>query len=1031
MIQRLPFFVIRRPLFPVDALHSLYESLATDSATLPKALKNWFNTPLHRQALETASPRLYDRVQRWLSGESLSDEAKIVTTLHKYLIRMTTRSTPYGLFAGYALGTVGQTTKLRVGAADTITPHTRLDIECLQSIKDWLLALPDIRRQMRLCTNTTLYRAGNYYRFIEQQREATGHTYFISAVGSDDLLTELFAYVQPGVTACEIAGFLHSNYQVTDEDARQYVNELIDSQLLVFELEPSLTGDTYLNAMQHRLTTLTDSPDVVRGRRVLAEANRLLAVRPFASTTLIDYLDGQGVQTSGSDLIQIDTVLSADHCQLSEQWLNKLLRQLNALLVLNQPFRSDDLDDFRHRFYTRYEDEEVPLALALDHEMGVGYGNTSSLGVGSAPMIDSLSLPGSPVQPTTSLTTWQSFVLNRYAEALHHGQAEIVLTDEDLQKVGSQTDRQSTLPTSGYAFGTILSSSAQAIDDDDYLFVLTSCKGPSAVNLMSRFSGSDSALAGQIKACARQEEESHPDVILAEIVHFPDSRAGNILTRPALHQYEIPYLGRSCLDPEYQIPLSDLYLSVRNERLILRSKRLNKRIVPRLSNAHNFQGGLPVYQFLCNLQFQDAYLDLRWNWGLLAQQSYLPRVRYRHVVLSRATWQVSAHQVALNNLTRFRERLTELGLPDEFLIGNGDNELRINKTIDVSIQLLAQELNRAGTLRLVECLATSDRCPVRDSTGQLFAHELVLPFHNPSARPYTPIDSATSEMPQRRFSVGSEWLYLKIYAGEKVSDALLVDSLYLAIQELIEQQIVQKFFFIRYKDQDPHLRLRFQGNPHIEFYHYVIRRIERTLQPYVQSGLVHKIQTDTYQRELERYGMENITECEHFFHHDSLSTLQFMSQTGAGFDENLRFAFAAHKVDRLLNGLGIMIDGRHDLLHGLKERFFTEFNGNVNLRQQLNERYRTYKPLLEQALSRPFSLANGLENWDDQQQPLLAALGRTDQQSLPFRTMAGSLIHMVINRLFPSKQRAYELILYHCLTKYYDSQRARQRTTAP
>lgn len=42
-------------------------------------------------------------------------------------------------------------------------------------------------------------------------------------------------------------------------------------------------------------------------------------------------------------------------------------------------------------------------------------------------------------------------------------------------------------------------------------------------------------------------------------------------------------------------------------------------------------------------------------------------------------------------------------------------------------------------------------------------------------------------------------------------------------------------------------------------------------------------------------------------------------------------------------------------------------------------------------------------------------------------SMLSSLIHMVVNRLFPSKQRAYELVLYYCLAKHYDSVWARQK----
>jgi thiopeptide-type bacteriocin biosynthesis protein len=1027
MVQRFKFFVLRRPLFSLHALQSIYESVQHQHITLPNAIRQWFTNPVQQQALATASPRLFERVERWLSGETLSDEVKIINTLHKYLIRMTTRSTPYGLFAGCALGSLAKQTALIAESSAHVASHARLDIEYLQAIKEWLLLQPAIRAQLNLHVNTTLYQAGNYFRFIEQQRETTGRTYFISAVSCDELLSDLFAFTKAGVTQTQLVSFLNSQYQVSQDDAIGYVNELIDSQLLVFELEPTLTGDAYLTAIEKKLASLTSCDAIAKALSVLTGLNQLLTQRPLPLNIIPHYLAEQGIILPDADFIQIDATFPADTYQLSEQWFNHIQRQLKSLLVLSQPHHSSALDEFKHRFYLRYEDEEVPLAFALDHEMGVGYGNTSTLGVGSAPMLDSLNLSGGLKHQAATLTNWQLFVLNRYTEALRYRQAEIVLTDEDLLKVGNAQDTMRTLPTSFYAFGTLLAPSAESIDKEEYLFALTACKGPSAVNLLSRFGEAHSALAEQLKQCAQLEENSHPDVILAEIVHFPEARAGNICYRPSLYQYEIPYLGQASVAPDYQIPLSDLYLSVRNDRLVLRSKRLNKHVIPRLSNAHNFMGGLPVYQFLCTLQYQDAHLDLRWNWGLLSTQTYLPRVRYRNIILSRATWQLTNDQFKTDSAVVLRNQLYEMGIPSQFVIVQGDNELRIDIDTDVSLELLMQELRRLGTVKVVECMNNPAQCPIHDGLGQAYVHELVLPFHNPSAPAYTSIDSATIEIPQRRFSVGSEWLYLKIYAGEKASDALLVEQLYPAIQELIRQQTIQQFFFVRYKDQDPHLRLRFRGNPYIEFYHYVIRRIEQVLQPHIQSGLVHKIQTDTYQRELERYGMDKMPLCEQFFHHDSLSTLQFMRQTGEAFDENLRFAFAAHKVDKLLTGLALTIQERCLLLDTMKERFFAEFGGSPALRQQLNDHYRTYRSLLEQALSRPFPLADGFENWVIEQQPPLLQLTQTLQRDAAFVSLSGSLMHMIINRMFPSKQRAYELVLYYCLAKLYDSQRARQR----
>src|SRR5256884_9919165 len=79
------------------------------------------------------------------------------------------------------------------------------------------------------------------------------------------------------------------------------------------------------------------------------------------------------------------------------------------------------------------------------------------------------------------------------------------------------------------------------------------------------------------------EEAVHPERAFAEVVHLPEGRVGNILSRPVLRGYEIPYLGRSGAPAARQLPLSDLLVSVQGERIVLRSRRLGRDVIPRVS----------------------------------------------------------------------------------------------------------------------------------------------------------------------------------------------------------------------------------------------------------------------------------------------------------------------------------------------------------------------------------------------------------------------------------------------------------------
>ncbi len=62
---------------------------------------------------------------------------------------------------------------------------------------------------------------------------------------------------------------------------------------------------------------------------------------------------------------------------------------------------------------------------------------------------------------------------------------------------------------------------------------------------------------------------------------------------------------------------------------------------------------------------------------------------------------------------------------------------------------------------------------------------------------------------KRDFCIGSEWLFYKIYTGVTTADHILLEKLYPIILELNEKKLILKWFFIRYKDTDDHLRIRF------------------------------------------------------------------------------------------------------------------------------------------------------------------------------------------------------------------------------
>lgn len=971
---------------------------------------------LLREAILIASPSLFDRLERWLNGEEITEKHQLLNTLYKYLTRTATRCTPFGLFSSCAVGAIQAGTNVFLSPSEDQIIKVSIDIELLTAISNWLKTYSATRKQLKLYPNTSLYQTGNdNYRYIEFVRNNAQNQYFISALEYSEALSLTLDRSKSGATIPELVLALaaHGN---ECEESLEFIDLLIDNQILEFDIGPRIAGRDSLSELISQVVLLDNTDDIVaklRGMQQLFQKETSLVAMQGA---LQSELASIGINPEKPSILKVDSYFSPVQNELSEAVITEIGELIGKVMVLNQSRLPEDLQEFKRRFLKRFNEREVSLALALDDDIGVGYGESSALGLAYSPMIDDLDLPVQEKQRSMQDSWWQQFIIEKYASALRNGRKEVILTDTDLEAIGKQKSSTPRNAGSFFVFGNIIAESAQDVDNGQFLFNLLACQGPSAVNMMCRFADGIPGLEEKLLACTQAEEQKHPEVGFAEIIHYPDSKAGNILTRPNLYAYQIPYMGQASVREQFQILVSDLMVSVRNGEIVLRSKRLNKRIIPRLSSMHNYRKGLPVYRFLCDLQDQDANLNVVWDWGILQTQLHLPRISYQKLIISREMWVLQSKDLKDKDITNFISAIRELGLPEYFTVASGDNELFIDINIPESVSLLLEICRKSETVRIMEFLGTSENCWVTNGHDR-FVSEFVFPFSNSDVSPIPGFSVPDYELPKQHFPVGSEWMFLKIYVGEKSNESSLISILYPMICKLLEDQVIQQFFFIRYKDPDSHFRLRFLGDPNTRFDRQVFEIIHTALAPLIQAGIIHNIQTDTYSRELERYGWKHIETCEKLFQIDSLDTLHFLADYNR--DENERFLFGIQKTDKLLNDAGYSIVQRHALLETLKEGFFKELKGDASLRKKLNARYQRIK----------LEIQHLLQSYDGSVDDQAGLLKQITLEEKDRGNILSNLIHMSVNRIFPSKQRVYELMLYHCLFKHYDAILARKRQT--
>lgn len=993
-----------------------------------------FSEKIHREALFLGSPTVYDTIVAWEKGESTPDIInlkKLKITLYKYASRLANRATPFGMFATVAAANITANNAITIENSE-LGRHTKLDMFFLGSLLPIIIKNEDIRSVLKYYPNNSLYEVLEKYRYVEFFFKDNVRFHKISEVEKTTYLETILSASKNGISIKELIDLLIDD-DITTEDAKEFIDTLIENQFIVSELEFTVTGKDYLEKL---IDTFHED------RFAFYEA----AIIKKLIVTLkkqITALDNNGVNDSeayyeiynllynkiGNDvdiakLFQVDSYRKVNG-SISFKTLKSLRGAITALNKLQSNQENTTLKEFKKKFLERYEEYEQPLATVLDPDIGLGYAKQTGA---KTPLVDNLAvIPHIYEERQLHFDHKKTFLLKKLLAALQSNAISIELTDEELNDF---QENESLYPDTFSVFTNIFTEGGKEKIN------LKSVSGTSANGLIGRFTHLDSKILDLANEIANVESQLNPDKIIAEIVHLPQARTGNILYRNFQRDYEIPYLGNASVDQEHQIQIDDLYVSVRNNKVVLRSKRLNKEVIPRLSNAHNYSANaLPIYHFLCDIQNQNTF-GLKFSWGpLQAEFDFLPRVNYKEVLFARATWNIRKQDIEAI-LTTEESKAVEVvrayqkkrNIPDVVYITQGDNEVLINFNNKLSCNVFYSMLKGETFLQLKEFLFEEESI-----TGN-YCNEIILSAHrNVETKTSKNLYDSTSEEElsnvKQSFSIGEEWLYYKFYCGEKAGEKIVNKVINPVVSELSNKNLIKKWFFIRYNDSlGHHIRFRILLKD-LNMFTECIQVVKKYATEFENSKVIWKVQTDTYLRELQRYGHNAIEATESLFHHDSFCTLQFMDMIEGDSGEKIRWLFALLSIDHLINDFDISLEDSVKLFNGAKTSFGKEFNRSGKLNKDINKLFADNEIEIERFLDK-----NNIEEmyepiWQilaertQNNLPIIATLQKLDAQNKlprPLHEIILSYVHMVCNRIFLSQHRRHEMVVYDFMYKYYN-----------
>ncbi|HEX2832460.1 MAG TPA: lantibiotic dehydratase [Thermoanaerobaculia bacterium] len=1063
------FFALRSPLLPFDELEAwtegleafsaeaeLEDALGRDRARLRSRLQRILERPEIAEAIFVASPGLFDQRDRWRAEPDTRKGKRAEDALVRYFQRMASRPTPFGLFSGCSLGTVanGDATDLRIAAREQYERHSRLDNDYLFALCEDLGRNPGLRAELTYRPNSSIYRAAGRLRYAEARLAGKIRSHHLVALDATPYLEATLARAAEGATPAELAAALVTSDpdgEITLADAAEYVDELIAAQVLVSDLTPAVTGSVAISGVESQLAAL---PSGGTAMRVLARVRETLTAMDASGVgatavggyrAIAEDLRELPTTVELSRLFQVDMIKPMTEARLGSAAIDELQRGLTILHRLSGRSRGENLERFRQDFVERHGDGRwMPLAEVLDDEAGIGF-ERSALGE-SSPLLENLELRRPEAENRVAWTAMQKWQTRKLHAAISRGEQEIELTAEDVDALAPPEN--DPLPDALEVMATLAAASEEDAAAGRFRVLWRSASGPSGARLLGRFCHADRELEARTREHLTAEEKARPDAIFAEIVHTPQGRTGNVIARPVLRGYEIPFLGRSGAPRERQIPLADLQVTVMNGRIVLRSERLGREVIPRMTTAHNYPTGIGIYRFLCALQTQGLAAGLGWNWGPLEASPFLPRVITGRLVLRRARWKLFEDEIkalcsgsATARFAAMRSLKRERRMPRRVLLADRDNELFVDFENVLSVEAFLDVIEKQKEAVLFEFFPGPDELCARGPEGR-FVHELIVPFvrSTQSVLPPKPRAVATPAIGiQRSFLPGSEWLFVKLYLGASTADSVLREIVGPIAREALASTAADSWFFLRYSDPHGHLRVRFHGAPR-RLLKEVAPMLEALAAPLLSDGRLWRMQFDTYDREVERYGGAHaIGLTERLFHVDSEAVLSIIDLLEGDAGAAVRWHLAICGIDLLLDDLGFDAMVKRTILRQVRDSFFREFGGVKSLRLQLDAKRRAESraletlrdPLLEPTCAPAGELGTGLailRNRSKRNAPIIAELRQAEQAgklTVPIQQMAPSLVHMHVNRLIRTSPRAHELVLYDLLEGLHTSIAAR------
>ena len=443
--------VLRVPLFPIN---KYYELFCSNNSEVEKNLSDY----AVQEMISIASKNLLPELLKELANNK-GISKKVLQSCIKYLIRSSSRCTPYGICAGVALMEMSHTTNVEV--TENVCKRSRPDMGWLFSVIKEIEKEEKILQNLKIMVNPMCYnksgRIINPYYYAKDNshaRESISIKYTKQVRLVEELVKDRVSYKE---LYCKMQ---ERNKDVPSEIIHNFLKDLLDKGYLLTELWSPLVNE---NPFEYLIKKLEVNSEAHIWHNQLK--NILYELKKYDGTAIglgmelrSTILQKMSVIKNSQEYLQVDCERDLKGTRISYKIGDCIEETIEMLLkISDEKYERPYLADYKSKFLEKYGySAAVPILELLDEDMGIGlpenykqYNSVNS-------------------RYNYSKSHLREFLDFKYEEALYNNQNEIILTDEDIELLCMQDKKEFEYPSSLEVCVKVISDGQDAINQGDF-----------------------------------------------------------------------------------------------------------------------------------------------------------------------------------------------------------------------------------------------------------------------------------------------------------------------------------------------------------------------------------------------------------------------------------------------------------------------------------------------------------------------------------------------------------------------------------